>query len=82
MSLRVRYTLMHWANWRDEAVTIETGRVPTLAELADRLAIQEVLAQHSRGVDRADEAILISAYWPDAEVNTTHDTLITTNYYY
>ena len=24
--------------------------------------------QHSRGVDRADEAILKSAYWPDAEV--------------
>ena len=46
----------------------ETGRVPSLAEMADRLAIQDVLAQHSRGVDRADEAILKSAYWPDAEV--------------
>ena len=46
----------------------ETGRVANLAEVADRLAIQEVLAQHSRGVDRADEAILKSAYWPDAEV--------------
>lgn len=46
----------------------ETGRVPSLAEAADRLAIQEVLAQHSRGVDRADESILKSAYWPEAEV--------------
>ena len=46
----------------------ETGRIPDLAEVADRLAIFEVLAQHSRGVDRADEAILKSAYWPDAEV--------------
>ena len=46
----------------------EAGKVPSLAEAADRLAIQDVLAQHSRGVDRADEAILKSAYWPDAEV--------------
>ena len=46
----------------------ETGTIPTTAEVADRLAIQDVLAQHSRGVDRADEAILKSAYWPDAEV--------------
>lgn len=46
----------------------EAGKVPSLAEVADRLAIQDVLAQHSRGVDRADEAILKSAYWPDAEV--------------
>ncbi|MDE0368433.1 MAG: nuclear transport factor 2 family protein [Gammaproteobacteria bacterium] len=47
---------------------METGKVPTLEELADRLAIQDVLAQHSRGVDRADGAILKSAYWPDATV--------------
>ncbi len=46
----------------------ETGRVPDAAEVADRLAIQEVLAVHSRGVDRADEAILKTAYWPDATV--------------
>ncbi len=46
----------------------ETGRIPNTAEVADRLAIFDVLAQHSRGVDRADEAILKSAYWPDAEV--------------
>ena len=47
----------------------ETGRIPDLAELADRLAIMDVLAQHSRGVDRADEAVLKSAYWPDADVD-------------
>ena len=47
---------------------METGQVPNLAEVADRLAIQDVLAQHSRGVDRACEATLKSAYWPDAEV--------------
>ena len=47
----------------------ETGRIPDLAELADRLAIMDVLAQHSRGVDRADETTLKSAYWSDAEVD-------------
>lgn len=46
----------------------ETGAVPSAAEVADRLAIAEVLAMHSRGVDRADEAVLKSAYWSDAEV--------------
>jgi hypothetical protein len=49
-------------------VTTETGRVPGPTEVADRLAILEVLAVHSRGVDRADAAVLKSAYWPDAEV--------------
>ena len=49
-------------------MTHETGRIPDLAEVAHRLAIFDVLAQHSRGVDRADEAILKSAYWPDATV--------------
>ena len=44
------------------------GRVPDAREVADRLAIQEVLALHCRGVDRADEAALKAAYWPDAEV--------------
>lgn len=46
----------------------ETGRVPEGAEIADRLAIMDVIARHSRGVDRADAAILKSAYWPDATV--------------
>ena len=49
-------------------MTHDTGRIPDATEVADRLAILDVLAQHSRGVDRADEAILKSAYWPDAEV--------------
>lgn len=46
----------------------DTGRIPTPDELADRLAIMDVIVQHSRGVDRADAAILKSAYWPDATV--------------
>ncbi|NJN52126.1 MAG: nuclear transport factor 2 family protein [Gammaproteobacteria bacterium] len=47
---------------------METGQVPSLAEVADRMAIHDVLNLHCRGVDRADEATLKSAYWPDAEV--------------
>ncbi len=47
---------------------MSTGRIPTLAEMANRLAIEDVLNKHSRGVDRADAALLKSAYWPDAEV--------------
>lgn len=46
----------------------QTGRVADLAEMADRMAIQQVLAMHCRGVDRADERALKSAYWPDAQV--------------
>lgn len=46
----------------------DTGRIPGPEELADRLAIMDVIVQHSRGVDRADPAILKSAYWPDATV--------------
>ena len=46
----------------------DTGAIASVAELGDRLAIQDVLAVHCRGVDRADEAALKSAYWPDAEV--------------
>ena len=46
----------------------ETGRVPDAMEIADRLAIEDVLTKHSRAVDRADGELLKSAYWPDAEV--------------
>lgn len=47
----------------------ETGHLPDVAEVADRLAIQEVIAMHCRGVDRASAEILQSCYWPDAEVD-------------
>jgi hypothetical protein len=49
-------------------MTSETGRVPASSEVADRLAILDVLAKHCRGVDRANETVLKSCYWPDAEV--------------
>jgi hypothetical protein len=47
----------------------ETGRVPGAAEVADRLAVLEVLGAHSRGLDRQDVATLTSCYWPEAEVD-------------
>ena len=45
-----------------------TGRIPDAGEVADQLAIQDVLHRHCRGVDRADAGVLKSAYWPDATV--------------
>jgi len=47
----------------------ETGAVPSAAQVADRLAIHDVLVAHCRGVDRADAEILRGCYWPDAEVS-------------
>ena len=44
----------------------EPGQVPTGKDMADRMAITEIIALHCRGVDRADEATLKSCYWPDA----------------
>ena len=35
-------------------------------ELADREAIRDCLYRYSRGIDRCDEDMLRSAYWPDA----------------
>ncbi|MEM1434821.1 MAG: nuclear transport factor 2 family protein [Pseudomonadota bacterium] len=46
----------------------EPGTVPSLTELANRSAIAEILARHSRGVDRAVEADLKACYWPDSTV--------------
>ncbi|MEM9744088.1 MAG: nuclear transport factor 2 family protein [Pseudomonadota bacterium] len=46
----------------------EPGAMPELEEVANRLAIQAVLARHSRGVDRAVEADLRACYWDDATV--------------
>lgn len=41
----------------------------TLADIADIQAIRQRLAQHSRGVDRADEALLADCYHPDGTVD-------------
>ncbi|GLT12046.1 nuclear transport factor 2 family protein [Sulfitobacter porphyrae] len=37
-----------------------------MQQLADREAIRDCLYRYARGIDRADEAALRSAYWPDA----------------
>ena len=37
-----------------------------LTELMDREAIRDCLYRYCRGIDRADETALRSAYWPDA----------------
>jgi SnoaL-like domain len=47
----------------------EPGLPPSPQELADQLAIQEVLNQHSRALDRLQEQWLKSCYWQDAEVD-------------
>jgi len=46
----------------------ETGHIPSIEEIANRMAIEDVLHKHSRGVDRADAVVLKNAYWPEAEV--------------
>lgn len=40
-----------------------------LSQVADRQAIANVLAQHSRGVDRADAGLLADCYHPDGTVD-------------
>jgi hypothetical protein len=50
-------------------MTAETGIPPNPEQVADRLAIQDVLNLHSRGLDRLDTAAIQRAYWPDAEVD-------------
>lgn len=37
-----------------------------LRELLDREAIRDCIHRYCRGIDRADEAALTAAYWPDA----------------
>lgn len=50
-------------------MTTETGQVPEPEEMADRLAIIDVIHTYSRGVDRASADILKSTCWPEAEVD-------------
>lgn len=40
-----------------------------LQELLDREAIRDCIHRYCRGIDRADEAALVSSYWPDAHDN-------------
>lgn len=40
-----------------------------LQQLLDKDAIRDCIHRYCRGIDRADEAALASAYWPDAHDN-------------
>jgi hypothetical protein len=37
-----------------------------LQRVLDEAAIQRVLVQYCRGIDRGDEALIAGVYWPDA----------------
>ncbi|NQX89581.1 MAG: nuclear transport factor 2 family protein [Halioglobus sp.] len=50
-------------------MALQTGKTPDTAEVAERMAILDILNLHSRGLDRLDEATIRAAYWPDAQVD-------------
>lgn len=50
-------------------MTHTIGAIPDPAGVANQLAIQEVLACHSRGLDRGDPALIQACYWPEAQVD-------------
>ena len=50
-------------------MTEETGTTPHPDQIADRVAIHEILNLHSRGLDRQDKDTIQCAYWPEAEVD-------------
>ncbi|MCW2351675.1 MULTISPECIES: nuclear transport factor 2 family protein [Sphingobium] len=44
-----------------------------LERLLDMEDIREVLRRYTRGLDRHDDAVIASAFWPDAEINYLDD---------
>jgi len=64
---RARLGANNFLELADMRMSADAGQVEML-RVADELAIQRVLAVHCRAVDRADESMLKSAYWTDAEV--------------
>lgn len=50
-------------------MTEEIGVTPHAGQIADRLAIYDILNLHSRGLDRRDKDTIQSAYWYDATVD-------------
>ena len=50
-------------------MTAETGSNPGPEQIADRLAINDVLHLHCRGLDRLDRDSIQCSYWPEAEVD-------------
>jgi hypothetical protein len=50
-------------------MTTDTGKTPSPERIADRMAIEDILSLHSRGLDRLDKDAIECAYWPDATVD-------------
>ena len=50
-------------------MTIDPGTPPTPENIADRMAITDILHNHCRGLDRQDSSLLKTCYWPEAEVD-------------
>jgi len=50
-------------------MTTDSGITLNAAQLADRVAIQDVLHLHCRGLDRLDKDTIQCTYWPEAEVD-------------
>jgi hypothetical protein len=45
------------------------GKIDNDQAIAARMAIADIIAAHSRGIDRLDADCLKACYWPDAEVD-------------
>ena len=45
------------------------GQARTAERIADQLAISEIHATHSRGLDRHEREAIKSCYWEDAKVD-------------
>jgi len=45
---------------------LKEGSMDEVRRLLDEAAIQRVLVQYCRGIDRGDEALIREVYWPDA----------------
>ena len=45
------------------------GQLAAADEVANRLAIMDILHSHCRGLDRSDAECIKAAYWPEAEVD-------------
>ena len=42
---------------------------PNIQQVADRMAIHDALVRYCRGIDRLDQDLVRSAYWPDSTDN-------------
>ena len=50
-------------------MTEEIGTIPLAEQIADRVAIHDILNLHNRGLDRRDKHTIQSVYWEDATVD-------------